>query len=138
MKKLLLSLGMVSALSLCAGVGELNGVFRNGQVFLQWKESGLAKDTRLSVWKSDKPITRENVSKAVRVASLLNVNSSRDWWLDPDSFVIKRSRKAKGEEIFAGNVTDVGEQKKQVRGFVIENNGKPIPADEFFEKYIKE
>lgn len=129
MKKLLLSLGMVSALSLCAGVGELNGVFRNGQVFLQWKESNLAKDTRLSVWKSDKPITRENVSKAVRVASLLNVNSSRDWWLDPDSFVIKRSRKAKGEEIFAGNVTDVGEQKKQVRGFVIENNGKPIPAD---------
>ena len=129
MKKLLWMIGMVSAVTLSAGVENLTGVFRNGQLFLQWKESGLASDTRLSVWKSESPITKENVSKAVKVASLLNVNSARDWWLDPDSFVIARSKKAKGEEIFAGNVTDVGEQKKKVRGFVIENNGKPIPAN---------
>jgi hypothetical protein len=128
MKKLLWSIGMAAALTASAGVDGLNGAFRNGQLFLQWNESNLAPDTRLSVWSSDKPITKENVSSAVKAASLINVNSARDWWLDPDSFVIKRGKKAKGEEIFAGNVTDVGEQKKQVRGFVIENNGKPISA----------
>ena len=129
MKKLFLAAAMAAAAAVSAGVDGLNGAFRNGQLFLQWNESGLAPDTRLTVWSSEKPITRENVSGAVKAASYINVNSARDWWLDPDSFLVSRSKKAKSEEIFAGNVTDVGKQKKTVRGFVIENNGKPIPAN---------
>ena len=127
-KKLLLSAGAIAMLSVQAGLSDLAGEFRDGQCFLQWKESGLAADTRLSVWSSDKPITKENISKAVKVASYLNLNSARDWWLNPDSFVIGRSKKAKGEEIFAGNVADVGAQATN-KGFVIKDGGKPISPD---------
>ena len=125
LKKMLLSAGAVAMLSAQAGLSDLAGEFRNGQLFLQWKESKLAKDTRLSVWSSDKPITKENISGAVKVASMLNLNSARDWWLDPDSFLVKRSKQAKGEEIFAGNVADVGAQNTN-KGFVITDGGKPI------------
>ena len=128
LKKMLLSAGAVAMLSAQAGLSDLTGEFRNGQLFLQWKESNLAADTRLSVWSSDKPITKDNITKAVKVASYLNLNSARDWWLDPDSFVITRSKQAKGEEIFAGNVADVG-AKNTNKGFVIADGGKPISPD---------
>ena len=129
LKKTLLFLSVLGAVfAVQAGLSDLKGTFRNGQLFLQWNEEGLAPDTRLSVWSSDKPITKENISGAVKVAGMLNLNSARDWWLDPDSFVIKRSKKAKGEEIFAGNVADVGDDGKN-RGFVISDGGKPIPAN---------
>lgn len=127
-KLLLLSVGAALTLTAQADLSELKGEFRNGQLFLQWKEANLAKDTRLSVWSSDKPITANNISKAVKIADMLNLNSARDWWLDPDSFVIKRSKKAKGEEIFAGNVADVGAENK-LRGFIIKDGGKTISPD---------
>ena len=128
-KKLLLSAGAVAVLTAHAGLENLTGEFRNGQLFLQWKETELAPDTRLAVWSSDAPITKENIGKAVKVASMLNLNSACDWWLDADSFVIKRSKKAKGEEIFAGDVADVGAKKNAKKGFVISDNGKAISSD---------
>ena len=96
LKKLLLSAGgAIDMATAHAGVENLTGEFRNGQLFLQWKESNLAADTRLSVWSSDAPITRENVTKAVKIGSMLNLHSARDWWLDIDSFIVKRSKSAK-------------------------------------------
>ena len=96
LKKLLLSAGGAFVMATAhAGVENLTGEFRNGQLFLQWKESNLAADTRLSVWSSDAPITRENVTKAVKIGSMLNLHSARDWWLDIDSFIVKRSKSAK-------------------------------------------
>ena len=129
LKSMLLSAGALLVLSAHAGLENLTGQFRNGQLFLQWKESNLAPDTRLSVWSSDAPITKENLGKAVKVASMLNLQSARDWWLNADNFVIKRSKKAKGEEIFAGNVADTGAKKNTEKGFVISDGGKSISPD---------
>ena len=69
-KLLLLSVGAALTLTAQADLSELKGEFRNGQLFLQWKEANLAKDTRLSVWSSDKPITAKNISKAVKIADI--------------------------------------------------------------------
>ena len=106
-KSVLSGLLAASALSSFAGLSDLQGEYRNGQVFLQWKESEMPADARLSVWSSAEPIKNGDLSKAVKVAGLLNIRSARDWWRDTESFVIKRSKKAKGEEIFAGKVADV-------------------------------
>ncbi len=129
MKKLFLGLSAVMALHAFAGLSGLTGEYRNGQVFLQWQESDLPADARLSVWSSSKPITAENISQAEKTASLLNPRSARDWWLDPASFVTKRSKAAKSEEIFAGKVADVGAKKLAEKGFIISDHGKPISPD---------
>lgn len=129
MKKILPGVAAMLMLQAFAGVSNLTGEFRNGQLFLQWQESDLPADARLSVWSSDKPITAENIGKADKTASLLNPRSARDWWLDPASFVIKRSKKAKSEEIFAGKVADVGAKKLAEKGFIITDHGKPISPD---------
>ena len=63
-KLLLLSVGAALTLTAQADLSELKGEFRNGQLFLQWKEANLAKDTRLSVWSSDKPITAKNINNS--------------------------------------------------------------------------
>ncbi len=128
-KSVLSGLLAASALSSFAGLSDLQGEYRNGQVFLQWKESEMPADARLSVWSSAEPIKNGDLSKAVKVAGLLNIRSARDWWRDTESFVIKRSKKAKGEEIFAGKVADVGAKKISDAGFVITDNGQPISPD---------
>ena len=128
MKKLLSILMLGTAIVLSAGISDLKGEYRNGQVFLRWQESELNPNTRLTVWSSSEPITAENVTKATEIASYLNLNSAVDWWLDADSFFTKRSKKAKSEEIFAGNVAEGKQQKKLVRGFVITDGGSPIAA----------
>ena len=112
--------------SFAAQLSGLKGEYRNGQVFLQWQEKDLTAEHRLSVWSSDTPISADNLPKAVKVASYLNPGSSTDWWLDASNFVTKRSKKAKGEEIFAGKVADVGAKKNNAKGFVITENGKPV------------
>lgn len=107
-------------------VSDLRGVCRNGQVFLQWNEKDLPADARLSVWSSDKPLTKADLKNARKTASLLNPKSARDWWLDISSFLVPRSKKAKSEEIFAGNVASEKDKNKAVSGFVIEEGGKPL------------
>ena len=92
MRKLLSVLMLGAALSLCAGVSDLEGEYRNGQVFLRWQETELAPQTRLTVWSSSAPITAENLSEATKIASYLNLNSATDWWLNADSFFAKRSK----------------------------------------------
>ena len=109
-----------------AEVSNLRGVCRNGQVFLQWDEKDLPADARLSVWSSDKPITGSDLKKAVKVAALLNPKSARDWWLDISSFLVPRSKKAKSEEIFAGDVASEKDKRKAAAGFVIEEGGKGL------------
>ena len=131
MKKTLLTVCM-AAVSLLgsaavgAEVSDLRGVCRNGQVFLQWNEKDLPADARVSVWSSDKPITKANLKNARKAASLLNPKSARDWWLDVSSFLVPRSKKAKSEEIFAGNVASEKDKSKAVTGFVIEEGGKAL------------
>ena len=118
----------MAAASFLAGaeLSGLRGVCRNGQVFLQWNEKELPPDARLSVWSSDKPITPGNLKNARKLAGLLNTRSARDWWLDVSSFVIPRSKKAKSEEIFAGNVASEKQKSQKTAGFVIEEGGKAL------------
>ena len=112
-----------------AGISGLTAQYRNGQVFLQWQESGLSPKARLTVWGSAEPITEQNFSRAEKLADLLNANSARDWWRDVSSFLVQRSQEQKSEEIFAGKIARRKTGSPSVQGFVIEDGGKTIPAD---------
>ena len=115
--------------TLHAGISDLTARYRNGQVFLQWQESGLSPEARLTVWGSSEPITKQNFHQAEKLADLLNVNSAKDWWRDVSSFLGQRSKAQKSEEIFAGKTAQNKEKTLPPQGFVIEDCGKPIPAD---------
>ncbi|MBE6385873.1 MAG: hypothetical protein E7048_09460 [Lentisphaerae bacterium] len=130
MKKALLSLCSAACLLPLAAaeptVSDLGGVCRNGQVFLQWKESSLPADARLSVWSSAKPLSRNSLKETDRIAALLNPKSAGDWWQNIDSFLVPRSKKVKSEEIFAGNTASEKDKRRKITGFVIEEGGKPL------------
>ena len=127
--KLILLASAMLCSSVQAGISGLTAQYRNGQVFLQWKESDLSPKARLTVWGSSEPITEQNFSRAEKLADQLNVNSARDWWLDVSSFLTQRSKEQKSEEIFAGKTAQPKTGSSAVQGFVIEDCGKPIPAD---------
>ena len=67
-------------------ISNVRGAYRNGQVFLQWDEAGLAPDARLSVYSATAPITAKNLAKATCLAQHILVGSGRDWGFDPASF----------------------------------------------------
>lgn len=112
-----------------AGISGLQGEYRNGQVFLQWQEKDLPADARLSVWSSREPISVATLGKAEKVAAMLNTRSANDWWLNPQMFHTKRSKKARSEEIFAGKVADTDTAKLKEQGFVITDRGEPLAPD---------
>ena len=112
-----------------AGISGLRGEYRNGQVFLQWQEKDLPADARLSVWSSSEPISVATLGKAEKVAAMLNTRSANDWWLNPQMFHTKRSKKARSEEIFAGKVADTDTAKLKEQGFVITDRGEPLAPD---------
>ncbi|MBQ6474520.1 MAG: prolyl oligopeptidase family serine peptidase [Victivallales bacterium] len=110
-------------------LSDLHGEYRNGQVFLQWKEKDLPTDARLSVWTSERPLSLQELSEKHPVAKYLNPGSARDWWLDIDSFLVPRKDELKKEEIFAGDVSKEKEHPAKKQGFVIQNNGQPIAVE---------
>ena len=129
MKKTVLSLCSAVLLPLAAAepaVSDLRGVCRNGQVFLQWNEYSLPADARLSVWSSAKPLSRNSLKETDKIAALLNTKSAGDWWQNIDSFLVPRSKKAKSEEIFAGDTASEKDKRRKITGFVIEEGGKPL------------
>lgn len=128
-KTLFLSGAALLCASAHAGVSGLTAEYRDGQVFLQWQESGLSPEARLTVWGSSEPITEANLARAEKLADKLNVNSARDWWRDVSAFLVRRTNAQKSEEIFAGNVAEKKASGPAARGFVIEEGGKPVPAD---------
>jgi hypothetical protein len=87
-KRLLLTLlGITTMTTLAAPmVGNVHGAYRNGQVFLQWDETDLAPDARLTVYSSASPITADSLDKATCLTQHILAGSARDWWFDPASF----------------------------------------------------
>ena len=79
-KTLLLLASALICSTLHAGISGLTAQYRNGQVFLQWQESDLSPEARLTVWGSSKPITEQNFKQAEKLADQLNANSANDWW----------------------------------------------------------
>ncbi len=126
-KRALNSLGLLISCTVMGGLSQLTGECRNGQVFLQWQEEGLPSSARLAVYGSREKISLASLEQAEELASLLNVGSARDWWQDVNMFLVNRSQEARKEENFAGNVADLGEGKAEQPGFVITDNGAPIP-----------
>ena len=130
MRKNLSALCSVLSMMGCAVAGDvpelsaLAAEYRDGQVFLQWQEKNIPADGRLSVWSSDTPGERGE-----KIAALLNPRSARDWWLDIDSFIVPRTSKQKGEEIFAGSVASESDKRRKVTGFVIKEGSAPISPD---------
>ena len=129
MKKTLTALisASVCTTALHAEISDLTAEYRAGQVFLQWKETGLSPDARLTVWSSPDPITEQNYRSAQKLAGLLNSGSARDWWRDVSSFLVQKNKTIKHEEIFAGNRAGGQTVKAKDLGFVLTDFGKPIP-----------
>ena len=128
-KTLLLLASALLCSTLHAGISGLTAKYRSGQVFLQWRESGLSPEARLTVWGSSEPITEENFRRAEKLADRLNAGSARDWWRDVSSFQVRRSKAQKSEEIFAGKTAQSEKKSLPPQGFVIEDGGEPVPAD---------
>ena len=72
MKRFAFLLTVFAAFQLFAGLSNLTGTYRNGQVFLLWDESKIPANSKFSVWSSSKPITKENIRQADRVAHLIH------------------------------------------------------------------
>ena len=126
-RRVLNSLGLLISCTVMGGLSDLTGECRNGQVFLQWQEQELPATARITVYGSNERISLANLDQAEELASLLNVGSARDWWQDVNMFLVNRSQEARKEENFAGNVADLGEGRAEQPGFVITDNGAPIP-----------
>jgi dienelactone hydrolase len=92
---ILLRLALVAALGLAclaparaAGVpvSELKAAYRDGQIFLTWREEATPEGTTFNVYRHHQPITKANLAKATKVGHHLERHSARDWWQDPASF----------------------------------------------------
>lgn len=126
MKKIFFFALMLCCMIASGGISNLKAVWRNGQLFLTWNESEIPSDARFSVWSSRNPITKENIKEAERIAWLINPASACDWWRNKDAFVVSRSKSARSEEIFAGNVADLHTAGQVPEGFIITTNGSPL------------
>ncbi|MSU72265.1 MAG: hypothetical protein EXS43_07970 [Opitutus sp.] len=67
-------------------VSGLSATFRDGQVFLVWKESPLPAGTVLNVYRHFRPITTGTLADAVLIGHHVQPGSARDWWKDPSAF----------------------------------------------------
>ncbi len=129
---------LAGALLSAAEIADLSAEARDGQVFLQWQEKELPQDARLTVWSSAAPITSLKASGVRCEADLLNPGSARDWWQDINSFYSKEAQNRKSkkggkakkflkeEDIFAGNVATENTAQKEIPGFIIKEDGKPL------------
>ena len=67
-------------------VASLQAVYRDGQVFLTWKEEDTPPGTTFNVYLHEQPITPANLTQARKVGHHVEAHSARDWWQDPASF----------------------------------------------------
>ena len=66
-----------------SSVSHLHVEFRNGQVFITWKEN-INNDQNLRVYLSKEPITSQSIIKAKLLTEHLEPHSANDWYDDPD------------------------------------------------------
>ncbi len=64
----------------------VRGVYRAGQVFLQWDEPEGLEGVRFRVLCSEQPITAANAEEALVLADYIMPGSSTDWWLNPETY----------------------------------------------------
>ncbi|HEX2998946.1 MAG TPA: hypothetical protein VHR86_01740, partial [Armatimonadota bacterium] len=69
-----------------APVSGLQAAYRNGQVFLTWKETETPTGSFFNIYLAKEPITTANLAQARRVGHHVERHSARDWWQDPASF----------------------------------------------------
>ena len=97
-------------------VSDLKAEYRDGQVFLTWKEAGVPEGTTFNVYLSAEPIAADNLREAKRVCQWILPHSAEDWWLDPYAFG-------------RGPKSDPKTGKKPVytpRGFLIREGGERL------------
>ncbi len=95
---------------LATTVTNLQATYRSGQVFLTWQERDLPADALFTVHSHHEPITADNLSAALTLASGIHRGSARDWWQDPQSFNLKA-------------------EPAEPQGFVIANGAAPLAPD---------
>lgn len=97
MKKILSPAVAAAAGSPAGDISDLTAEYRAGQVFLQWKETGLSPEAGLTVWSSPDPTGEQNYRSARKSADLLNPGSARDRWRDVSSSRIQKIETLKKE-----------------------------------------
>jgi len=108
-------------------VKDLQGTYRNGQVFLTWNETEVPAGTTFNVYLANHQFARATVRPEYRIAHRIEPHSARDWWRDPHSFI---SKNADNFKQFMGEYSD---NPPAPVGFVIENGGSPLnPAGGLF------
>lgn len=68
-------------------IWNLKAEYRDGQVFITWKESDSDEAITYNIYMHTKPITSENIQEAQKIAGSVEKHSARDWWEDPASFI---------------------------------------------------
>jgi len=117
----LLFLGAVVVAAGGAGpvVSDLGAEYRNGQVFLTWKESAVPEDTTFNVYVSREPVSQGSLDRATCVCRRVGLRSAYDWWLNPETY----GKPAKPDP-------NTGEKPPYpIRGFIIRDGGAPLDAD---------
>jgi S-formylglutathione hydrolase FrmB len=104
---LFILLVVMASASALAGVSGLRAEYRKGQVFLVWKETGIAANSTLNVYTHPEPITADTLAKARRIGHFIWPASGRDWTRNLAAFERKYPE---GEPV----------------GFVLEKGGEPI------------
>ena len=100
-------------------VSGLKAEFRQGQVFLTWREPPGEHGGTFNVYLGDSRIRRRNLEKTVRLAERIEAHSARDWWQDSLTY-------------FSRAVTSPA-------GFLIREGGEPLdPAGGLFVHTVRE
>lgn len=99
-----------------AAVSDLRAEYRNGQVFLTWKEASVKAGTTFTVCLSDRPIAAANLASARKVCENIGPRSAEDWWLNPYAYgrAPKPDKKTGKPPVYTP------------QGFLIEEGGKRL------------
>lgn len=81
--KILIFASMIESLYAVPIARDISAEYKNGQVFLQWKESP-ENGSNLKVYVSKKPILKDSLDQAKLITDNLGCHSANDWYADPE------------------------------------------------------
>ena len=83
-------------------VSDVKAFFRDGQTFLTWQEDNTVKDEIYHVYRSDKPITTQNLADYNMIATIAEGSSNfEEMWSKDGTNLLKHSNKDKQAEAAA-------------------------------------
>lgn len=80
---------LLTAVCAAPPVTDLQANYRDGQIFLTWREAPTPAGTTFNVYVAKQPLTPADLTAERRIAHHVEPHSARDWWQDPASFDAK-------------------------------------------------